>query len=78
MFARRKNQPDAAFGAGGPVVVGNDAVAEAGTSIFTISVLVRSFGVPPERGAIEITPYVPLLTNEGLIVLVEWTTFGQE
>ena len=56
MFARRKNQPDAAFSAGGPVVVGNDAVAGAGTSIFTISVLVRSFGVPPERGAIEITP----------------------
>ena len=31
----------------------------------------RSFGVPTERGAIEITLYVPLLTNEGLIVVVE-------
>jgi hypothetical protein len=54
------------------------AAAGTETSIFTISAFVRWVGVPADRGAIEITPYVPLLTNEGLIVVVEWTTFEQE
>ena len=41
------------------------------TSNLAISTLIRSFGVPDERGAKFKSPYVPLLRNEGFIAHVE-------
>jgi len=43
----------------------------AGDSNLVISILIRSFGVPDERGARFRSPYVPLLRNEGFIAHVE-------
>jgi hypothetical protein len=56
----------------GEIKVHHDCTG-AGTSNLAISILIRSFGVPDERGARFKTPYVPLLRNEGLIAHVEWT-----
>ena len=43
----------------------------AGASNLAISILIRSFGVPNDRGARFKSPYVPLLRNEGFIAHVE-------
>ena len=45
--------------------------AGAGCCNLTMSILIRSFGVPDEQGARFRSPYVPLLRNEGFIVNVE-------
>ena len=41
------------------------------TSNLAISILIRSFGVPDDRGARFKSPYVPLLRNDGFIAHVE-------
>jgi len=61
------------------VVAGVVVVAAAPFVLVGISNLVtptfkRFRGTPAERGAIEITPYVPLLRKDGLRVVVEWIT----
>jgi len=43
----------------------------ADASNLAISILIRSLGVPDDRGARFKSPYVPLLRNEGFIAHVE-------
>ena len=53
------------------IKVRHDCAGAGCTSNLVISILIRSFGVPDERGARCKTPYVPLLRNEGFIAYVE-------
>jgi hypothetical protein len=53
------------------IEVRHDCAGAGCTSNLTISILIRSFGVPDERGAKFKSPYVPLLRNEGFIAHVE-------
>jgi len=53
------------------IKVYHDCAGAGGTSNLATSILIRSFGVPDERGARFKSPYVPLLRNEGFIADVE-------
>ena len=53
------------------IEVRHDCAGAGCTSNLAITILVRSFGVPDERGARFKSPYVPLLRNEGFITDVE-------
>jgi len=53
------------------IKVRHDCAGAGCTSILAIWTLIRSFGVPDERGAKFKSPYVPLLRNEGFIAHVE-------
>jgi hypothetical protein len=51
--------------------VRHDCAGAGGTSNLATSILIRSFGVPDDRGARFKSPYVPLLRNEVFIAHVE-------
>ena len=53
------------------IKVRHDCAGAGCASNLAISILIRSFGVPDERGARFKSPYVPLLRNEGFIAHVE-------
>lgn len=53
------------------IKVRHDCAGAGCTPNLAISILIRSFGVPNERGARFKSPYVPLLRNEGFIAHVE-------